>query len=287
MKFSVYIQAERQPLREVNKMATAVAKKSKKEVQISTIDPQMLIDDIGAGSERMDAEDLQIPRIKLLQSINDECNKQEAKYVPGAEAGMIYNTVTKKLYDGETGIRVVVIKYRRALLEWKPKLQGLEKDHDNDSSCLVDCTRGDKGEYFTADGNEIIITGEYFVYVLEEDGSYHPAIMSLSKTNFTKAKLWNSLINGLQIPHPTKQGETFNPATFYTAYDIVTLPQKGEVGTYFVFDASFAYEAGNNSIMANHPRGNDIYIDARNFLKTIESGAFSVQEEEQVSEEVM
>ena len=38
--------------------------------------------------------------------------KKHAKYVEGAEAGMFYNTVTKKLYNGEKGIEVIPVFYK-------------------------------------------------------------------------------------------------------------------------------------------------------------------------------
>ena len=52
----------------------------------------------GKGLENIDKDDLALPFLKLLQSGSYETKKKHAKYVDGAEAGMFYNTVTKKLY---------------------------------------------------------------------------------------------------------------------------------------------------------------------------------------------
>ena len=59
------------------------------------------ISDAGAGLENIDKDDLALPFLKLLQTGSDETKKKHANYVEGAEAGMFYNTVTKKLYNGE------------------------------------------------------------------------------------------------------------------------------------------------------------------------------------------
>ena len=65
------------------------------------------IEDAGAGLEHIDKDDLALPFIKLLQTGSDETKKKHANYVDGAEAGMFYNTVTKKLYSGEKGIEII------------------------------------------------------------------------------------------------------------------------------------------------------------------------------------
>ena len=65
---------------------------------LATLD---FVADSGMGLENIDKGDLALPFLKLLQSMSDETKKKHAKYVEGAEAGMFYNTVTKKLYDGE------------------------------------------------------------------------------------------------------------------------------------------------------------------------------------------
>ncbi len=70
------------------------------------------IQDAGAGLENMDKDDLALPFLKLLQTGSDETKKKHANYVEGAEAGMFYNTVTKKLYSGEKGIEVIPCFYK-------------------------------------------------------------------------------------------------------------------------------------------------------------------------------
>ena len=71
---------------------------------VATLD---FVSDSGMGLENVDKQDLALPFLKLLQSGSDETKKKHAKYVEGAEAGMFYNTVTKKLYNGEKGIEVI------------------------------------------------------------------------------------------------------------------------------------------------------------------------------------
>ena len=53
--------------------------------------------DAKLGLENMDQDDLALPFLKLLQNSSDETKKKHSSYVEGAEPGMFYNTVTKKL----------------------------------------------------------------------------------------------------------------------------------------------------------------------------------------------
>ncbi len=69
---------------------------NKKSGALATLD---FVADSGMGLENIEKTDLALPFLKLLQSGSDETKKKHAKYVEGAEAGMFYNTVTKKLYN--------------------------------------------------------------------------------------------------------------------------------------------------------------------------------------------
>ena len=55
--------------------------------------------DAGAGSQNMTQEDLALPFLKVLGQLSPEINKQNAKFINGADPGMIVYSVTKELYD--------------------------------------------------------------------------------------------------------------------------------------------------------------------------------------------
>ena len=68
--------------------------------------------DAKLGFENIDQESLALPILKLLQNGSGEAQKRNANYVEGAEPGMFFNTVTRKLYDGDKGIQVIPCHYR-------------------------------------------------------------------------------------------------------------------------------------------------------------------------------
>ena len=72
--------------------------------------------DAGAGSQNIAQDDLALPFLKVLGQLSPEINKQNAKFINGAEPGMIVNSVTKELYDGKKGIDVIPVSYTHLTL---------------------------------------------------------------------------------------------------------------------------------------------------------------------------
>ena len=133
---------------------------------VATID---FVQDSGMGLENIDRDDLAIPFLKLLQSGSDETKKRHAKYVDGAEAGMFYNTVTKKLYDGEKGILVVPVFYKMTYPEWAPfeRAEGRPIHTDRGPEIMSQTTKAGNKDVL-ANGNEIIKTANHFIIILSD-----------------------------------------------------------------------------------------------------------------------
>ena len=68
--------------------------------------------DAHAGFENVKTTSLALPILKLLQNGSGEAQKRNQNYVEGAEPGMFLNTVTKKTYEGATGIEVIPCHYK-------------------------------------------------------------------------------------------------------------------------------------------------------------------------------
>ncbi len=257
-------------------MANKNQVENKQESNVIEFDQSILLEDAGSGAEGMTQEDMLIPRLNILQKMSDQVDKAHGDYISGAEAGHIFDNVSQEVYDGAKGITVVPISYRRTHIEWKPDRGGLAANHGSSSSCLESCTRGEKGEYLTAEGNEIIPTGEYFVFVIDEDGGYNPAIISMSKSQLKKAKQWNSMISRLMIDI---NGVKKNPAMFWTAYQLTTVPQSNDLGSWFGWSVKILHDAKSGGIIQQLANGKEIYLAAREFKSQVASGDVNVSPE--------
>ena len=250
-------------------MANQIKKKESAEI----VDINLLLEDSEAG-HNMSNDDMMIPRLRILQDGSPQVKKRDGAYVDGAEPGHIFDNVSRQVYDGEKGIMVVPVTYRGTYIEWKPDRGGLVGDRgpNYDTS---ECKANEKGKLFLPNGNEVVRTNEYFVFVVDDDGVYSPALISMSSSGLKKSKRWNSMINRLQIPHPNGSG-TINPAMFWTAYRLTSVPESNDDGSWMNWEVEMVFDAKSGGILANLPTGKDIYLEARNFRNKVKDGDIKV-----------
>ena len=154
-----------------------VAEKKKTDVALTG----MFEADANTGFGNMDTEDYALPFLRVLGQLSPECNKRDAKYVDGAEPGMIFNTVTKQLYDGEAGVNVIPCYYKREYVEWSDRGEGTSAPlaiHSVDSGIIKDATRDASYKDRLPNGNYLENTASYFVTI--DDGT--SALISMKST---------------------------------------------------------------------------------------------------------
>ena len=195
----------------------------KKEGAIATLDFEA---DSGMGLENIDKGDLALPFLKLLQSGSYETKKKHAKYVEGAEAGMFYNTVTKKLYSGEKGIQVIPCFYKMTYPEWAPfdKSEGRPISPDRGPEVMAQTTKGTGTKDVLSNGNEIIKTANHFVIILGDKPE--KALMSLKTTQLKTSRGWNSLMDNEMIISKTT-GKSIPAPSFSRVYKINSVENTG------------------------------------------------------------
>ena len=82
------------------------------------VEMSIMEEDAHAGLEGITQEDLATPRLKILMQLSPELEENKE-----ARAGMVMNTVTGDMYDGEKGIIVVPVAYNRQYVEWSDRGQ--------------------------------------------------------------------------------------------------------------------------------------------------------------------
>ena len=97
-----------------------VAKKEKSDVALAG----MFEEDANTSFSNMGSDDFALPFLRVLGQLSPETKKRDAKYVEGAEPGMIFNTVTKQTYDGEKGLNIIPCGYKREYVEWSDRGEG-------------------------------------------------------------------------------------------------------------------------------------------------------------------
>ena len=224
---------------------------------LATLD---FVSDSGMGLETIEKTDLALPFLKLLQSGSDETKKKHAKYVEGAEAGMFYNTVTKKLYNGEKGIDVIPVFYKMTYPEWAPfeKREGRPVHNDRGPDIMGQTTQNEQNKDMLANGNQIIKTANYFVII--NGDKPEKALLTMKSTGLKTSRQWNSLMED-QFENDPKTGKAVPAPMFSRVYKLNSVEQSGSF-TWHTFNVNLLRKVDNASL----------YQMARDFHNSIKGG---------------
>src|SRR3990172_165794 len=231
-------------------------------------DSNLYYEDAGSN-EKLDRNDLAIPRLVVLQALSPQVQKRDAAYVEGAETGCILNTANNAIYDGEKGLFVVPVAYRRTYMEWKPRKDGggLVKDHGLNQAIVAQAFKNpEKGGLKLPNGNDLVETGEHYVMIISGE-IFSPAIISMSSTQLPVNKRWNTLVSQITLVGP--QGQ-FNPPRFYQSYKLTTAPKQNEKGSWFVWCVEYHLPT------VELENGKAIYIACRELKQQITDGKVQV-----------
>jgi len=238
-----------------------VAKKEKSDVALSG----MFEEDKAGGMEGMGSGDFAMPFLRVLGQLSPEVNKRDSKYVEGAEPGMIFNTVTRQTYDGETGVNLIPCGYKREYVEWSDRGEGTSAPiaiHSVESGIIKDTTRGSDYKDRLPSGNYLENTASYFV--LTEDMSQ--ALITMKSTQLKVSRSWNSMMNSIKLKG--KNG-MFTPASYSHVYNLSTVQQSNDKGTWFgwnvtkvgpvqdrnMYEAAKQFASSVGSVQVKHGEG--------------------------------
>lgn len=217
--------------------------------------------DAHSGLENMDQQDLALPFLRILGQLSPQVNKRDSKYVEGAEPGMIYNTVTGELYDGEKGINVIPAYYKREYVEWQDRGEGAGAPvgvHAATSAIIQEANRDSMGKDRLKNGNYLENTASYFVMVCKED-SAETALITMKSTQLKVSRTWNSMMSGLKL-----QGKNglYTPPMCSHVYNLKTVQQSNDKGTWFGWIVSKVGPVQNKNL----------YEQAKGFAESIKKG---------------
>jgi hypothetical protein len=190
--------------------------------------------DAGKGRENVRAVDMSVPFWTVLHKLSPECDKTTGSYVPGAEAGMIMNTVTKELIAGEVGGRWIPCHFEKVVIEWAPRESGggLVAVHPIDTPLLATARPNEKGQPVKANSiNLLIETAQHFVVRVRDDGSTEAGLIAMSSSQLKKSRQWNSMMATVQLTRG--DGTKFSPPTFSRSYHLTTTQESNSKGSWF------------------------------------------------------
>jgi hypothetical protein len=241
-----------------------IEKENKTEVAVKAAAGALSImsfeDDANQGLGNLGHEDLALPFLKVLGQLSPEVNKRDGKYVQGAEAGMIFNTVTKELYDGEKGIDVIPCHYKLEYVEWQERGEGAGAPvaiHPAASDIMSQTKRDASWKDRLPNGNYIEKTASHFLIV---DGkSPSNALLTMKSTQLKISRKWNSMMAGIKLKG--KNG-LFTPASFSHIYKLKTVQLSNDKGTWFGWEVNLVGPVQDAAL----------YQQAKSFSESVSKG---------------
>ena len=241
---------------------TAVAKKKDNDVVV--LDPDMFAADAGTGVNDLGTEDLAIPFLKILQKMSDELDDLD-----NAKAGDIFNTVTKDVTKGATGVLVVNCAYNLQYIEWEPRGQGTGAPFAIYASGdeIPKTERGDDNKDYVVDGNGRYLerTAQHYVLILDEDGTTQQALLPMKSTQYKKSKQWNSAMRALKMKDSS--GSMFTPPRFGHIWKLETVSEENKNGSWHGWQISKLEPVSDP----------ELYQEAKLFAESIQAGKVNVQ----------
>ena len=238
---------------------------NKKSTDVALFDDDLLSG--GTGLEEMTSDDLAIPFIRVLQAMSPQVNKRAPEYVDGAEVGMLFNTVTNSVYDGEKGVEIAPCSYTKRYLEWIPREKGGGLvDANHDMSILKSCKRDEQTRrYYLQNGNEIVETAQFFVLVTEPDPQQ--ALITMTSTQLGVARKWLTMLRMARVKNSA--GASVQAPMFAFTYRLGTSSMSNDKGTWNVFTVN---QEGQTDL--------DTAMVAKEFMSSAKQGDVEVKHEQ-------
>jgi hypothetical protein len=235
------------------------------ELQEKSMD-EMFMEDAGSGLTNLGANDYAIPFITIVQKGSPQASRANAKYIKGAEAGAIMNTVTQDILNGENGIDFIPCGYSKEIVRWKPRDSGggLVSHHKEGDPILKTLKRNERGQLFHEETGDLFIdTAYHFGLLLHEDGMPEWAVISMYSTQLKKSRTWNTTMRRIMKKGPHG---VYNPPSYSHVYHLTTVGEAKDTYDWY----------GWRIVCDREVADVDLYKMAREFAKQIEAGEVRV-----------
>jgi hypothetical protein len=228
--------------------------------------------DAGAGFEEATRDAFAIPFLVVLQDLSPQVKKKMAGYVEGARPGMIYNTVTKELYEE---LRVIPCYFSQTYIEWIPRGKGdagkggFIAAHPVNTPLLAKVTR-DGPRNVLPNGHELQDTRQHFVLFVRPDGTADQAMIAMKSTQLKVSRRWMAQMRAAQI---TINGRLIEAPSFAWSYVLRSEEEANDQGSWY------AWEVGEREQVADPL----LYQRARAFCSMMREGKVKINYEEDPS----
>lgn len=204
--------------------STAVAAPQK--TAVSTLDFGELAGQKNVGMENADRDSFALPFLVILQKMSPQLDRNDPEYLPEAREGDILNTATRSVYNGDEGILVANVSFKRSFTAWKlrEKGGGYVAEYVPSDPIVLTTKPDEKKRNVMPDGiTQLVDTRMHAVILLGQELPV-PALVTMSSTQIKKSKRWMSAMDEMM----KKDGAP----TFGHVYKMTTIPESNDQGNW-------------------------------------------------------
>jgi len=196
-----------------------VAVKSNHGITVMQERPSYMDPESKRGSEDVTQNDITLPRIEVLQALSPQIKRSDAKYIEGAEQGMIFNTISGELYGDN--IVFIPIVFRKEYIIWQSRDSGggFVGSYPTEEEAVSALTELDN-----PDDHEVNLHAVNFVYLVHPNGVLEEAVFSWSRSKLKVSRKLNALVQ-------MAPGDRFSKV-----YKLRAIEEKGKKGEYYSYD---------------------------------------------------
>lgn len=248
------------------------------------------MEDFGANYS---AEQMTTPFLNILQALSPQVTRGKAEFMKEAQAGMLFNTVTKELYDGEQGINMILSNFKESYIEWVPRNKGggFVAEYDivqgGRAKVMVDPDYNSiiqDGSPVGTPGNLLSLTHTRLGAVVKDDlTTWTPVVLSMSSSALKVSRGINALHRMIDWTNPStgKPGPLGKCPMPLIMWNVKTITRSNDNGTWFTWDFTkkcFLYELDSDKFLglyrsirdfASSSKGQKIMEDAAQESVTI------------------
>lgn len=231
----------------------------------------------GAGMENARREDFAIPFFQILQKLSPQLDKKDGAYIEGAESGMILNTATGEVFDGQEGILVVPCFYKHVHVAWtaREKGGGFRGEYELDDPITRTLVKDDRGRLFIPQTDiHLMETFVYGALVVGDGGVPTAGTFTMASTQLKKAKKLNTTMREFQAQEEREHQMRGGYPIFAHAYRFTTTGESNDKGNW---DGWVITHEGLLHEVIKGEQGATAFSDAMSFHRSIASGERTIR----------
>lgn len=252
-------------------MSNAVTKA--KETALSTDVMDDIFDNAGDGAS-FESSEMQIPFVRVAQSLSPQLNKKKAEYIEGLSNGDAYNNLTNQMWAGEKGLVVIPCFQTTKYLEFVPRESGGGfRGEISASDPVLQRTSRNGSKEILPSGNELVKADQHFCLIVDEEGMTQPVVIDMKSTQLKVSRRWKTNIAMQKVKNP-KTGEIIVPPVYATMWKLTTSEETNDKGDFYNWAIERVGLVENRNLL----------LEAKSFRDSIMKGEVKAQAESSTEE---